>query len=160
MKASITRLNTRLAELETKVHEPSTLSHAHKLSAKLESLDSEFKVHNYGIIDTILDDDHVGETMTKEQDELDQHDTNIANLSICLEELMRKSSPKAESAAYKIASHNLASLRDRLTVISSALTKLSGASEEIHLVEQYQEQVSGLKRELSDTRRNVIIMHS
>lgn len=91
---------TRLAELETKVHEPSTLSHAQKLSAKLESLDSEFKVHHYGIIDTIPDDDHVGETMTKEQDELDQHDTNIANLSIRLEELMRKSSSKAESAAY------------------------------------------------------------
>ena len=156
MKASITRLNTRLTELETKVHEPSTLSHAQKLSAKLDSLDSEFKVHHYGIIDTIPDDDHVDETMTKEQDELDQHDTNIANLSIRLEELVRKSSSKAESAAYKIASRSLASLRDRLTVISSALTKLSGASEEIHLVEQYQEQVSDLKRELSDTRRNVI----
>ena len=111
MKASITRLNTRLTELETKVHEPSTLSHAQKLSAKLESLDSEFKVHHYGIIDTIPDDDHVDETMTKEQDELDQHDTNIANLSIRLEELVRKSSSKAESAAYKIASRSLASLR-------------------------------------------------
>ena len=50
VKASITRLNTRLTELETKVHEPSTLSHAKKLSAKLESLDSEFKVHHYGIV--------------------------------------------------------------------------------------------------------------
>ena len=44
VKASITRLNTRLTELETKVHEPSILSHTQKLSAKLESLDSEFKV--------------------------------------------------------------------------------------------------------------------
>ena len=95
-------------------------------------------------------------TMTKEQDELDQHDSDIANLSIRLEELMRKSSSKAESAAYKSASRSLASLRDRLTVISSALTKLSGAAEEIHLVEQYQEQVSDLKRELSDTRWNVM----
>ena len=87
---------------------------------------------------------------------MNQHDTNIANLSICVEELMRKSSSKTESAAYKIASHSLASLRDRLTVISSTLTKLSGASEKIHLVEQYQEQVSDLKRELSDARLYVV----
>ena len=69
---------------------------------------------------------------------------------------MRKSSSKTESAAYKIASRRLASLRDRLTVISLALTKLSGAPEEIYLVEQYQEQVSDLKRGLSDARRNVM----
>ena len=73
MKASITKLNTRLTELETKVHEPSTLSHAHELFAKLESLDSEFKVHHHSIID-VIPDDHVDEMMTKEQDELDQHD--------------------------------------------------------------------------------------
>ena len=42
-------------------------------------------VYATGIIDTIPDDDHVDETMTKEQDELDQHDTKIANLSIHLE---------------------------------------------------------------------------
>ena len=69
---------------------------------------------------------------------------------------MRKSSSEAESAAYNIASRSLASLRDRLTVISSALAKLSGAPEEIHMVQQYQEQVLDLKRELSDTRRNVM----
>ena len=79
--------------------------------------------------------------MTKEQDELDQHDSDITNLSIRLEELLRKSSSKAESAANKTASRSFTSLKDRLTVISSALTKLSGVPEEVHLVEQYQEQV-------------------
>ena len=43
VKASIKRLTTRLTELETKVHKPTTLSHAHKLAAKLESLDQSLK---------------------------------------------------------------------------------------------------------------------
>ena len=64
VKASITQLNTRLTELEIKVHEPSTLSHTQKLSAK-------FKSHHYSIINTILGDDHVDKTMTKEQDKYD-----------------------------------------------------------------------------------------
>ena len=39
--------------------------------------------------------------------------------------------------------------RDRLHVISSALSRLTGAPEEIHLVGQYQEQVSDLKNFLT-----------
>ena len=64
VKASITSLNTHLIELEIKVHELSTLSHTQKLSAK-------FKSHHYSIIDIILDDDHIDETMTNKQEKYD-----------------------------------------------------------------------------------------
>ena len=47
-------------------------------------------------------------------------------------------------------------LRERLTVISSALAKLSGAVEETHLIEQHQEQFADLKKELHDTRQSII----
>ena len=69
---------------------------------------------------------------------------------------MRKSSSQAGKTAWGNFVCCRFSLRDRLTVISSALTKLSGASEEIYLVDQYPEQISDLKRELSDTRWNVL----
>ena len=46
--------------------------------------------------------------------------------------------------------------RERVNAISSALSKLSGAPEEGHLVGQYQEQISDLKKELSDTRQNIL----
>lgn len=89
VKASITRLATRLNELEAKLEESSTLSHLRKLPAKLESLDSEFKVHNYAVIDAIPSDDHADESLEREQVELDQHDARVADLSVRMEELMR-----------------------------------------------------------------------
>ena len=156
VKASLKRLTTRLAELEARVHEPSTSSHAHKLAVKLESLDSEFKVHHYSVIDAIPDDDRTDENIAKEQEELDQHDSNITDLSLRLEELMRECSAKSEAAPHKVASRSLTNLRERLNVISSALSKLSGTPEETHLVGQYQEQVSDLKKELSDTCLNIL----
>ena len=155
-KASLTRLKTRLIELEAKVSEPSTLSHAHKLSPKLESLDSEFKAHHYTIVDALADNDQLEENLAKEQDELDQHDMDIAELSVRLEELIGGCTPKSHSTAYNVATRSLTDLRERLTVISSALAKLSGAAEEIHLIEQHQEQIADLKKELYDTRQNVI----
>ena len=142
VKASLTRLKTRLTELEAKVREPSTLSHAHKLSPKLESLDAEFKAHHYAIVDMLADDDNLEDNLAKEQDELDQHDNNIAELSVRLEELVAGCTPRSHSAAYNVAARGLTDLRERLAVISSALAKLSGATEEIHLMEQHQEQMA------------------
>lgn len=156
VKASLKRLAARLTELEARSHEPTTPSHAHKLSSKLESLDSEFKTHHYSVIDAIPDDDRADDNLAKEQEELDQHDSNITDLSLRLENLLRECSAKSESAPHKIALRSLTNLRERLNVILSALSKLSGTPEEVHLVEQYQEQISDLKKELSDTRQTIL----
>lgn len=107
MKASLTRLKTRLTELEAKVREPSTLSHAHKLSPKLESLDSEFKAHHYAIVDALADNEQLEENLAKEQDELDQHDMGIAKLSVRLEELAEACTPKSHSTTYNVAARVL-----------------------------------------------------
>lgn len=81
VKASITKFAIHLSELENQVLEPMTLSYTQKLSAKLESLTSEFKVHHYSIVDAISDDKAVEENIAKEEDELDQHDSDVADLS-------------------------------------------------------------------------------
>ncbi len=46
-RASITRLNTKLKDLETMVHEPT------RMAQKLDILDAEFKKHQYALIDAI-----------------------------------------------------------------------------------------------------------
>ena len=155
-KASITKLTARLDKLETKVEEPSALGHAHKLSAKLESLDSEFKDHHFAIVDAIAEDEHVDENLAKEQDVLDQHDAIIADLTIRLESLILTCSSMEDSAAHKVASRTLANLRERLLHISSDLSKLSGAPEDTDVLEQYREQVTEHKKELSDTRQHIL----
>ena len=69
VKASITRLGSRLKELESKVEEPTTHDHAQRLATRLETLDAEFKTHYFSLIDLIDDD----ETLEKEQEVLPAH---------------------------------------------------------------------------------------
>ena len=57
-----------------KVDQPTTFDLAKRDKDKLESLDSEFKVHHYAVVD-ILDKD---ENLAKEQEVLDEHDDTIA----------------------------------------------------------------------------------
>ena len=59
VRASITRLATRLSEYEGKTDQPSTLDHAHRMSQRLNDLDSEFKCHHYGVVDLIDDEEGV-----------------------------------------------------------------------------------------------------
>ena len=70
-RASITRLGTRLRELEGKIPDSSTPSIAHRMCQKLESLDSEFQTHHLSIIDALQDGDEDG--LAKEQGMPDKH---------------------------------------------------------------------------------------
>ena len=73
----ITRLSTRLKDLESKTDQPTTLDLTGQMSQRLESLDSNFKLHHYAFVDLIDDT----KTMLKEQDILDGHDDEMATLS-------------------------------------------------------------------------------
>jgi len=64
LRVSITRLSTRLKELESKIEQPNTLELAQRIKQKLETQDSKFKVHHCALIDLIDDE----ETLQKEQD--------------------------------------------------------------------------------------------
>ena len=75
--ASITWLSTRLKDLESKADQPTTLDLVRQMSQRLETLDSDFKLHHYALIDDT-------ETMLKEQDILDGHDDEMATLSTWL----------------------------------------------------------------------------
>jgi hypothetical protein len=64
--ASITRLSYRIKELEGKVDQPSTFDLTKHEKDKLESLDSEFKVH-HAVVNIL----NKAEDLTKEQEVLD-----------------------------------------------------------------------------------------
>lgn len=152
--ASITKLANRLKDLESRVHESSTLSLAQKMTQKLESLDPDFKVQHFALIDAIHPNDE--ETLSKEQEVLDGHDNNITVLSVRMEQLVNTCSSASDSGAQKIASHSLTDLNKRLAAMKAAATTLSGKPEETHLLHQYQEQLTDFKREFSSIKRNVL----
>ena len=56
VRASITRLTSRIKELESKADQPTTIDLARQTKDKLKSLDSEFKVHHYAVVDVIDDE--------------------------------------------------------------------------------------------------------
>ena len=99
VRASITRLATRLKDLETKVDQPTTLDLAHRMSQKLDSLDSEFKVHHYALVDIIDDND----LSSKEQETLDEHDDEITELAICIKKLISLCTATPDSNFRKVA---------------------------------------------------------
>lgn len=102
MKASVTRLDARVSELEGKTDEAKSVIHVQNLAARLESLAAELKVDHYSVFNAILDDEHIDENLVKEKDELDKHDSDVTSLSIRLDELTTKCSSKTESTAHKI----------------------------------------------------------
>ena len=78
VRASITKLTSKLAELEGQAEDPSTLDHAQRMS-----LNAEFKVHHYSVVE-LADDAE----LEKEQTTLDQQDDIATELSIRVERLL------------------------------------------------------------------------
>ena len=113
--ASITRLSTRLKELERKTFDPTTLDLVHLMSRKLESLELEFKVHHHTLID-ILDDE---EDLQMEQDLLDQHDEDISVLAARIQHLITNCSRSSNSTSCKVVFRKLIRLQINLSTMST-----------------------------------------
>ena len=77
--ASITKLCSRLAELEEMSNRESANYHAQHLSTRLNTLDSEFKSLHFKLVNVINDGDN--ETMASEQSIIYKH-KDVDTLSV------------------------------------------------------------------------------
>ena len=77
-KASLTKLSTKLSELETDTTNPDALRAAQGLASKLKTFDTKFKTHQLANINLTDDDDG----LAAEQQELDDHDDHASELTI------------------------------------------------------------------------------
>ena len=117
-RASITRLRSRLTELEVSP-EAGNLDSARLLASRLQALDAEYKVHHYAIINH-LDDEPA---LQREQEVLDEHDDEMAQLDVRVEKLITTCS-SADSSQPKIASNRLKHLEKGLASINEAIPSL------------------------------------
>ena len=122
VRASITRLFTLLKDLESKADQPPTLDLTRQMSQKLESLDSDFKLHHYALIDLIDDT----ESMLKEQNILDGHDDKMAILSTHIKRLIVVCDSSSELGPRKTASQRLVRLERNLFTVNERIGSLSG----------------------------------
>ena len=116
-KASITRLTTRLKDLEADVSQPATIDHAQTMQQKLDALDAEFQGHHHNVVDLTDSED----SLTREQDVLDENDDLVAELSVRIKQLsdVRTSS---DATPCKVATRRLAHVRKALSDVSEKRT--------------------------------------
>ena len=150
VRASLTRLRHRLAELEGTSDQPGTLEAAKRTMTRLEVLDGEFKVHHYAIVDHTEDE----AALHDEQEALDGHDDDVAQLGLRIQQLMAACSTP-DSSPRKVSAKRLARLQRKLISISDTITSLPSDSDNVCLLRQYEEQLSEFKGELSDVQNGL-----
>ena len=160
VRASITRLGNRLKELEGSPDLPNIAEHAQQLTSKLESLDSEFRVHHLQLIDLIDDDP----TLEKEQDTLDKLDDDVTSLSVRLSQLIvrgraaQSATPTSGDGKASASSRKLSRLEKGLNQTHEAILDLASDPSDHSLLEQYQEQLSDYKRDLASVYEGLLAL--
>ena len=150
VRGSITKLRTKIGELERKVDDPSTLDIAQRLASKLESLDAEFKVHHYSVIELIENEDELDD----EQDAIDQHDDIVTVLGICIQKLVSvcSSSSTSPSSPRNLQSRKLQRLVKELESVREATATLDNEVDNTCRLQLHQERLSEFRRELTEIR--------
>ena len=137
-RASITRLATRLKDLENDATGSTTLDLARGMTRKLDALDSEFRNHHHNIVDFIDNE----EALQREQSTLDEHDDCVAELAARMQQLISVCTSSSDSSPRKIASRRLSRLQKNLSSISTEIATLSGRPDDSCLLLQYEDQLT------------------
>ena len=153
---SILKLSTKLTELEGKPDDPSTLGHAHRMGSKLSSLDSEFKVHHYSVVDLIVKE----EELEEEQAEIDKHDDIVAELDVRIQKLLSVCSLHSTdpSSPRNLQSRKLERVDTELKAVINAVDSMDTAVDNTCRLQLHQEKISDLKRDLTEIRDSLFAM--
>ena len=128
---------------------PATISHAQRLIAKLKTLSEEFKVHHFAVIDFIDDEDE--EELASQQLMLDTLDDDVAQITARLEELAARRPPAVDKVA-NVTFKRLKYLERAFAIVSENLSSLD-TGDNTCLLQQHQEHLQDLKKELSDVHQ-------
>ena len=146
IKASLTRLSSRLDAVE-RFPDP---DEARRLTIRLETLSTEFKVHHYSIIDLL--DDEV--ELAEQQEILDEHDDYVSQLTARLEKIVTICSSK-DSNQHRISFKRLMNIEKGLIAILDGTSSIPSGDDGICLLQQYGEQLAELKAEFSEVRHDL-----
>ena len=145
---SITRLANRLKH-------STTFDLAQDLAKKLVDLDQEFRKQHSKLVDLI--DEGEEDLLVKEQDIIDRHDDELAELNVRIKRLILVSSSSADSGHRRAISRRLSRLERSITTIHDELKTLAGSSD-VCLIHQYEERLQALRTELGGTSDNLLDM--
>ena len=150
-KASITRIESRLTDLEGDPDRPNVRDSARQMLAKLKEHDADFKTIHLTLID-LTDDDEI---LITEQSTLDEHDDLVAALTVRIMALADSTTTSTrEVSAREFLVRRCDRLESRLTETVTALTSLT--HEDVCKLQQYQEQALDFKREIAEMSNSLL----
>ena len=134
----------RLDAIECSVN----LDEARRLTARLEILVAEFKVHHYSIIDLLDDDD---DDLQRQQEVFEEHEDDVSQLTARLEKLVTVCSAKQS----KITLKQVKVIEKGLANVLSGTSSLPAGDAGVCLLQQYDEQLSEFKSEFTKIRHSL-----
>ena len=146
VRASTTRLGTRVRELEDTAVQPGTPNHAQQLMGKLKSLDEEFRRLHYDIVDLIEEETDDSDA---EQVILDKYDDDVAALTVRLESLCATSSTPTTNARKPLSR--------RLSRIRAGLKRIRDRIQDAFVLMQCQEEATDFKQDLAVLYDDLVI---
>lgn len=155
VKASITRLETRLSAMESTPNE-NTVDNARQLLAKLRTYDSEFKDVHMSMIDLIEDET----TVLAEQIILDNHDDLTASMTVRVQKVIASAKPAPDGRVEnrRILARRLKQIREGLSATGDAVGSLTGESKHVHRLRLHEERIGDSKKDLSAIKTELMSM--
>jgi len=153
VRASLTKLETKLVELEANTGSPILLVTASALVEKLKTLRLEYRNNQLLIIDNTESEAALG----KEQQTLSNHDDQTSSLHIRFQPLIILATPTLESNAVKVASKQITLLQKKLNDISASLDDIDSSHKDSTCeLEKYRYQLVELKAELNKLKDSLL----
>lgn len=145
VKASLTKLRTKLTDLEGDTTIPTLMESARNLADKLDTLQQDFKTHQLTIMDRTNEED----ALADEQQVLDKDD-QVSELSVHIQRLITLATKSKSPDIARVANRQLTLLQAKLESIDTAIHDLDNAEEDIaYILEGYRDQVTEIKAELT-----------
>ena len=157
VKASITRLQSKITALESSLEDPDSPARARQIAEKLRELDSDFKVQHFALIELIENE----EDLQREQEVLDTHDDELARLTIAIQRILSSCShiaPPLDENSRRLLLRKLKYLEGKLRAVAARARPGESAEVEECLLKHYEEELLGYKQELAETRKELIAL--
>ena len=98
------------------------------------------------------------DSLAKEQEVLDNHDEKISVMYLRIQQLIQKCSSVSDSGIQRTLSCSLIDIQGRLASVEASFATLPDTPEQIHILNQYSEQLTDFKTELGTIRQSVLTM--
>lgn len=155
VKRSVTKLLNQLKDLDASPDDASKADRAKQLLGKLEGRDKEFRTAHLDVMGLI---EEGSPDMEKENEVLDKHEDDVSAATLHLQALVKPVTPPASTDATRPLSRKLSRIERCLRETDRSLSMLDDRHDEVPLLEQHQERLADVMKDLSALYEELIVL--